>query len=107
MKRILAIILSIVMFSSLTGIYAKADIEIPAEPKVSASSYVYIANPASITYDDGSKPSDKNSGMTWDKAKSSWGNAGGAGAFSVVSRGGKIISVARAYIGSDYTFAAT
>ena len=105
-KKFLSLILAALMVMPF-AVFANAaeTITVPAEPTLTNTTAVgYYAHPASIVYDDGSKPTDSNNGKSWDKAKSTWGGFGDVGALSLVPSGGTIVSVARAYIGTAYTF---
>ena len=105
-KKFLSLILAALMVMPF-AVFANAaeTITVPAEPTLTNTTAVgYYAHPASIVYDDGSKPTDSNDGKSWDKAKSTWGGFGDVGVLSLVPSGGTIVSVARAYIGTAYTF---
>ena len=105
-KKFLSLILAALMVMPF-AVFANAaeTITVPAEPTLTNTTAVgYYAHPASIVYDDGSKPTDSNDGKSWDKAKSTWSGFGDVGVLSLVPSGGTIVSVARAYIGTAYTF---
>ena len=104
MKRKLISLALAALMAVPFAVFANAADNAPAEPVLTSNTVVYNANSASIVYDDGTKPSDKNDGLSWDKAKTGWGAFDGKGTMSVVKDGGTIVSIGRAYVGIDYTF---